>query len=141
MTMTIKEMKKYISEELQEEHDKMMRGEDNHYSYLFMIANDMGLTENNIITGSYEFERSEEYLEELEEKIQSNLDSYDSDLDVILYRDDTDIMVEVSIYTGRLELGNAIKFGYDVSLVDKYSLNDLAEYIADDIFENIYINE
>lgn len=94
-----------------------------------------------MIEGSYEFERSEEYLEELEEKIQSNLDSYDSDLDVILYRDDTDIMVEVSIYTGRMELGNVIKFGYDVSLVDKYSLNDLAEYIADDIFEDIYVNE
>jgi hypothetical protein len=43
--MTIKEMKEYISSELQEEYDKMMRGEDNHYSYLFMIANDMGLTE------------------------------------------------------------------------------------------------
>lgn len=43
--MTIKEMKEYISSELQEEYNKMMRGEDNHYSYLFMIANDMGLTE------------------------------------------------------------------------------------------------
>lgn len=43
--MTIKEMKEYISNELQEEYNKMMRGEDNNYSYLFMIANDMGLTE------------------------------------------------------------------------------------------------
>ena len=45
MTMTIKEMKDYISKELQEEHDKMIRGEKSHYSYLFMIANDMGLTD------------------------------------------------------------------------------------------------
>ncbi len=43
--MTIEEMKAYISEELKEERSKWMKGEPNNYSYLFMIANDMGLTE------------------------------------------------------------------------------------------------
>jgi len=43
--MTIEEMKAYIREELKEEHDKLMKGEPNNYSYLYMIANDMGLTE------------------------------------------------------------------------------------------------
>ena len=46
MTMTINEMREYIREELKEEHDKMLRGEENHYSYLYMIANDMGLIGN-----------------------------------------------------------------------------------------------
>lgn len=43
--MTIEEMKAYIKEELKEEYKKLLDGEPNHYSYLFMIANDMGLTE------------------------------------------------------------------------------------------------
>lgn len=41
--MTIEEMKEYIKEELKEERAKLLKGEPNHYSYLFMIANDMGL--------------------------------------------------------------------------------------------------
>ena len=41
--MTLAEMKEYIKEELKEEHEKMLRREENHYGYLFMIANDMGL--------------------------------------------------------------------------------------------------
>lgn len=43
--MTIEEMKEYIAAELEEERGKLMKAEPNHYSYLFMIANDMGLTE------------------------------------------------------------------------------------------------
>lgn len=42
--MTIEEMKAYIAEELKEEYKRLLAGEDNHYSYLFMIANDLGLT-------------------------------------------------------------------------------------------------
>lgn len=45
--MTIEEMKAYIKEELNEEYKKLLRNEDNHYGYLFMIANDMGLTSLN----------------------------------------------------------------------------------------------
>lgn len=41
--MTIEEMKEYIADELKEEYQKLLRNEPNHYSYLFMIANDMGL--------------------------------------------------------------------------------------------------
>ena len=41
--MTIEEMKDYIADELKEEYQKLLRNEPNHYSYLFMIANDMGL--------------------------------------------------------------------------------------------------
>ena len=43
--MTIEEMKEYIREELEAEHKKLIKAQPNHYSYLFMIANDMGLTE------------------------------------------------------------------------------------------------
>ena len=43
-TMTIEEMKEYIAAELEEEHKRLLAGEENHYGYLFMIANDMGLT-------------------------------------------------------------------------------------------------
>ena len=42
--MTIKEMKAYIAEELKEEYEKLLKGEENNYEYLFMIANDLGLT-------------------------------------------------------------------------------------------------
>ena len=41
--MTVEEMKEYIDKELKEEYQKLLRYEPNHYSYLFMIANDMGL--------------------------------------------------------------------------------------------------
>ena len=43
--MTINEMKEYLLEELKEERKKMLMGKDNHYSYIFMICNDMGITE------------------------------------------------------------------------------------------------
>ena len=43
--MTITEMKEYLLEELKEERKKMLMGKDNHYSYIFMICNDMGITE------------------------------------------------------------------------------------------------
>lgn len=42
--MTIEEMKEYIAEELKEEYQLLLAGKENHYSYLFMIANDLGLT-------------------------------------------------------------------------------------------------
>ena len=45
MTMTINEMKEYIKEELKEERRNMLMGKPNNFSYLFMIANDMGLVE------------------------------------------------------------------------------------------------
>ena len=43
--MTVTEMKEYLLEELREESKKMLMGKDNHYSYIFMICNDMGITE------------------------------------------------------------------------------------------------
>ena len=43
--MTIEEMKEYIREELKSEYKKLLENKPNHYGYLFMIANDMGLTE------------------------------------------------------------------------------------------------
>ena len=43
--MTIEEMKAYIRAELKEEYNKLLHNEPNNYSYLFMIANDMGLTD------------------------------------------------------------------------------------------------
>ena len=43
--MTIAEMKEYLLEELKEERKQMLMGKDNHYSYIFMICNDMGITE------------------------------------------------------------------------------------------------
>lgn len=43
--MTIEEMKAYIKEELEDEYKKLLNNESNEYSYLFMIANDLGLTD------------------------------------------------------------------------------------------------
>ena len=43
--MTIAEMKEYLLEELKEERKKMLMGKDNHYSYILMICNDMGIVE------------------------------------------------------------------------------------------------
>ena len=43
--MTINEMKEYLLEELKEERKKMLMGKDNHYSYISMICNDMGIIE------------------------------------------------------------------------------------------------
>lgn len=43
MAMTVEEMKDYIKEELANEYNKKMRNEPNHYEYLLMLANNMGL--------------------------------------------------------------------------------------------------
>ena len=43
--MTITEMKEYLLEELKEEKNKMLMGKENHYSYILMICNDMGIIE------------------------------------------------------------------------------------------------
>ena len=43
--MTITEMKEYLLEELKEERNKMLMNKENHYSYIFMICNDMGIIE------------------------------------------------------------------------------------------------
>ena len=43
--MTITEMKEYLLEELKEEKNKMLMNKENHYSYIFMICNDMGIAE------------------------------------------------------------------------------------------------
>nr|DAR44496.1 MAG TPA: hypothetical protein [Caudoviricetes sp.] len=41
--MTIDEMKEYLLAELKEERRKMLMNQDNKYSYIFMICNDMGI--------------------------------------------------------------------------------------------------
>lgn len=41
--MNIKEMREYLLEELKEEHQKMLMNKENHYSYIFMLCNDMGI--------------------------------------------------------------------------------------------------
>lgn len=41
--MNIKEMREYLLEELREEHQKMLMNKENHYSYIFMLCNDMGI--------------------------------------------------------------------------------------------------
>lgn len=43
--MNINEMKEYLLEELKEERYKMLMNKENHYSYIFMICNDMGIVE------------------------------------------------------------------------------------------------
>ena len=43
--MTITEMKEYLLEELKEERNKMLMNKENHYSYIFMLCNDMGIIE------------------------------------------------------------------------------------------------
>ena len=43
--MTIAEMKEYLLEELEEERNKMLMNKENHYSYIFMLCNDMGIIE------------------------------------------------------------------------------------------------
>lgn len=43
---TKEEMKAYLLEELKEEKQKMLMKQENHYSYLFMLCNDMGLTDS-----------------------------------------------------------------------------------------------
>lgn len=43
--MTREEMIEYLLEELKEEKQKMLMGEDNKYGYIFMLCNDMGIKE------------------------------------------------------------------------------------------------
>ena len=43
--MTIEEMKEYLLEELKEERNKMLMNQENKYSYIFMLCNDMGIRE------------------------------------------------------------------------------------------------
>ena len=43
--MNINEMKEYLLEELKEERNKMFMNKENHYSYIFMLCNDMGIVE------------------------------------------------------------------------------------------------
>ena len=43
--MAITEMKEYLLEELKEEKNKMFMNKENHYSYILMICNDMGIIE------------------------------------------------------------------------------------------------
>ena len=41
--MSYEEMKKYMIDELKEERRKMLMNQDNKYSYIFMLCNDMGI--------------------------------------------------------------------------------------------------
>lgn len=41
--MTIEEIREYLLEELKEEKNKMLMNKENHYSYIFMLCNDMGI--------------------------------------------------------------------------------------------------
>ena len=43
--MNFEEMKEYLLNELNEERKKMLNKEENDYSYIFMICNDIGITE------------------------------------------------------------------------------------------------
>ena len=43
--MTLKEMREYLLEELKTERNKMLMNEENDYSYIFMLCNDMGIIE------------------------------------------------------------------------------------------------
>lgn len=41
--MNINEMREYLLEELKEERQKMLMNQENNYSYLYMLCNDMGI--------------------------------------------------------------------------------------------------
>ena len=43
--MNLEEMKEYLLNELKEERNKMLMNEENDYSYIFMLCNDMGIVE------------------------------------------------------------------------------------------------
>lgn len=43
--MTIDEIREHLQGELEEERRRWLAGLDNHYSYIFMICNDIGITE------------------------------------------------------------------------------------------------
>lgn len=47
-SMSKEEMKKFLLEELAEEKYEMVNGRENHYSFLFMLCNDMGLIDWDI---------------------------------------------------------------------------------------------
>lgn len=49
--MTIEEMKEYLLDELKEERCKMLMNKENRYSYIFMLCNDMGITEERTTLG------------------------------------------------------------------------------------------
>ena len=42
--MTHEEMVEFLLNELKEEKKKMLMGKENHYGYLFMLCNDIGIT-------------------------------------------------------------------------------------------------
>lgn len=42
--MTMDELRDYLSTEIADERNKYLMGCDNHYSYLLMLCNDIGLT-------------------------------------------------------------------------------------------------
>ena len=42
--MTHEEMVEYLLDILKEEKEKMLQGEENHYGYLFMLCNNIGIT-------------------------------------------------------------------------------------------------
>ena len=43
--MSYDEMVEYLLDELKEERNKMLMNEENRYSYIFMLCNDMGIVE------------------------------------------------------------------------------------------------
>ena len=45
-TTDIQNVIDYLSYELHTEKVKMLNGEENHYSYIYMICNDIGITDN-----------------------------------------------------------------------------------------------
>lgn len=43
--MNFDEMREYLLEELKDERNKMLMNQENKYSYIFMLCNDMGIIE------------------------------------------------------------------------------------------------
>lgn len=48
--MTYEEIKDYINEEIEEQKTKMLQNKPNHYDYIRMIANDIGLLDIGLLT-------------------------------------------------------------------------------------------
>ena len=42
--MNVEEIREYLLDELKDERQKMLMNKENHYSYIFMLCNDMGFT-------------------------------------------------------------------------------------------------
>ena len=40
--INVEEIREYLLDELEDERRKMLMNKENHYSYIFMICNDMG---------------------------------------------------------------------------------------------------